>query len=521
MMDDGKSIFGLSRRQFVVGASALAAASSLPGRAAFGASSKSTASYLRRNVENSSTQQTLENYGKAVTAMLKLPGTDPSNWYRQALVHTLDCPHGNWWFLPWHRGYLGWFEEICRKQSGDPAFALPFWDWTAQPYVPPAFIGTALDPTTSIFVDGFDQFTQQYKAPFQAYFESLGAAQRAELTVRGYPTFDSLWSGLESFFFPRSQARANLTFDAPTRQAVSLPTVCSALAPQDFITFGSQPVPQHSGSGGFGILEGQPHNQVHNRVGGFMGEFLSPVDPIFFGHHGNIDRLWDVWTTKQEAAGLPTVPSADEGYQRWVDEPFLFYFDANGQPVAGAKAKAGAYVTIGDFDYSYEPGSATGLDGCNFSSAAQDFGQLPEALMATKAVGLSNAARGRARVPAELVAAASEDQGPVLYAEIAIRPPSKDRDLRYHVLVNPPAEATAVDYESPYYAATLEFFGSPHHLKGPASFLVPLPNVLKKLRAAGELNPERPLDIHVVADHKGIAMKSMEATLESVKLGVF
>ena len=46
--------------------------------------------------------------------MLGLPATDPRNWYRYALIHALDCPHGNWWFLPWHRGYLGWFERICR-----------------------------------------------------------------------------------------------------------------------------------------------------------------------------------------------------------------------------------------------------------------------------------------------------------------------------------------------------------------------------------------------------------------------
>jgi tyrosinase len=58
--------------------------------------------------------------------MLALPPEDPRNWYRHALVHTIDCPHGNWWFLPWHRGYLGWFEQICRELSNDPAFALPY-----------------------------------------------------------------------------------------------------------------------------------------------------------------------------------------------------------------------------------------------------------------------------------------------------------------------------------------------------------------------------------------------------------
>jgi tyrosinase len=52
--------------------------------------------------------------------MLALPPSDPRNWYRQEMIHVLDCPHANWWFLPWHRGYLLHFEEIYRQLSGDP-----------------------------------------------------------------------------------------------------------------------------------------------------------------------------------------------------------------------------------------------------------------------------------------------------------------------------------------------------------------------------------------------------------------
>ena len=37
----------------------------------------------------------------------------------------------------------------------------------------------------------------------------------------------------------------------------------------------------------------------------FFADFLSPVDPIFFLHHANMDRLWDVWTRKQQALRLP------------------------------------------------------------------------------------------------------------------------------------------------------------------------------------------------------------------------
>jgi tyrosinase len=84
--------------------------------------------------------------------MLALPPENTLNWYRNALIHTFDCPHGNWWFLPWHRGYIGWFEKKCRELSGDPEFALPYWDWTEQTKIPPEMFDDVLDPTSDAFI---------------------------------------------------------------------------------------------------------------------------------------------------------------------------------------------------------------------------------------------------------------------------------------------------------------------------------------------------------------------------------
>jgi tyrosinase len=67
----------------------------------------------------------LASYAKGVEAMLKLPADHPHNWFRNAFVHLMDCPHGNWWFYVWHRGYLGYFEQTIRSLSGDADFALP------------------------------------------------------------------------------------------------------------------------------------------------------------------------------------------------------------------------------------------------------------------------------------------------------------------------------------------------------------------------------------------------------------
>lgn len=40
------------------------------------------------------------------------------------------------------------------------------------------------------------------------------------------------------------------------------------------------------------LIESRPHNPVHNIIGGFMTNLESPMDPIFYLHHANIDRLW-------------------------------------------------------------------------------------------------------------------------------------------------------------------------------------------------------------------------------------
>src|SRR5437867_840342 len=82
---------------------------------------------VRQSVAGNNTDPAmLDAYKRAIRAMLQLPPSDPRNWYRQALVHLLDCPHRNWWFLPWHRGYLFHLEQICAQLSNKPDFALPF-----------------------------------------------------------------------------------------------------------------------------------------------------------------------------------------------------------------------------------------------------------------------------------------------------------------------------------------------------------------------------------------------------------
>ena len=284
--------------------------------------------------------------------MLALPPSDPRNWYRQAVVHLLDCPHANWWFLPWHRGYLLHFEEICRDLSGDPEFALPFWDWTSSPRVPDALFDDVLTPTHQLYEESFQTFRPKFEPAISDLWNGLTVAQRDQLTLRGYASPADVWAKLESYFSVRDEARK------PTRDKPDLPDwaqvevgaerVTAALAPKRFEDFGSTPTDHHHQRGTQDTLEAGPHNNIHNALGGgpgLMSELLAPVDPIFWLHHANVDRLWDLWTRRERQAGRTAMP---DDADRWKREPLLFF--------AGGDVVAERYLETSALGYRYSDG---------------------------------------------------------------------------------------------------------------------------------------------------------------------
>jgi tyrosinase len=58
-------------------------------------------------------------------------------------------------------------------------------------------------------------------------------------------------------------------------------------------------------------LESQPHNPIHDLIGGIVDTMQAPIDPIFWLHHANIDRLWSAWAA---AGGGRTQPAATDPY---------------------------------------------------------------------------------------------------------------------------------------------------------------------------------------------------------------
>ena len=273
----------------------------------------------------------------------------------------------------------------------------------------------------------------------------------------------------------------------------------------------------------FSVLEGFPHNKVHNCIGGVgpldpgpygnMTNFLSPVDPIFFLHHSNMDRLWDVWTRKQMRLKLPYLPTGQD-LKTLAQEPFLFYVGGDGKYVG--PTKAGDFFSTDAFDYDYQPGFG------------EDIVQPPSAaLVAQKAAPpIKGAMKGNvASVTVPRAAVQSHLAGTLarpLMAQITLPRPSGNA-REFDVLINAPAGVTQVAADSPYYAGTVAFFGPMmSHMNMPgmrmsndATFAVPLPRTLAAFTAMGAANTAA-LNIRLVPSH---GQGRRAPTLKAVSVG--
>jgi tyrosinase len=521
----------ISRRHVLSGGVALAAAAAPARRGAAVAPVR----YRRWNISDPACPaRVVASYKTAIRAMLALPADDPRNWYRYTLIHTLDCAHGNWWFLPWHRAYLAWFERICRELSGDPEFALPYWDWTSEPRVPKAMFEDVLDPNDRAFIADADAFEARYKDAVAAagYWSMTRNAelalrpspQHAQLLARGLRSAEDLWFHIVKdpsgpMFFDQPHARALSASEAeltvaqapserqPVLVAVSMATLRDALAPRDFISFAGPKAPAHSDLSGFGVLESQPHSLVHeclgggyNGTGGFMRGLMSPVDPIFYLHHANIDRLWDLWMRKQRALGLPILPEGypaapgltprtASDYAAWASEPFLFFVDAKGNSVR--QNIAGAYAEIGDFGYDYAPGSGEGAVTAApppAEVAAAPRKTLPAQLVSSRIAG-KEAARGSVTLPSSLLKRQDDPRQPRPFASVTISVPPH-RHANFDVLI------ASADGVPPVFVGSLLTFGH-HGAEGPVSFLVPLSAALARLQAGQPFSADTTLEIEI------------------------
>ena len=300
-------------------------------------------------------------YARAVQTLQSRPLTDSTSWGFLAAMHGMhpvvwrqfgvidsntplptlvvqrrfwnQCQHQSWYFLPWHRGYLAAFEAIIRDAvvtAGGPAdWALPYWNYSDGARPNARTIPDAFDLPT--LPDGSDN--------------PLRVARRfgdGTTPIQLDPTVVSL-SALQDDAFPGGDSDIPPGFGGPET------------------VFHHGPESDTTNGG----LESLPHNAVHGAIGGVtpggdpndwrdLGLMSMPItaalDPIFWLHHANIDRLWSAWLRDvQEPHGNP-------GETTWLNGPAdrAFVMPQVDQSEWTFTARDVLDTTAAPLDYSYD-----------------------------------------------------------------------------------------------------------------------------------------------------------------------
>ena len=284
-----KTFTGISRRSVVKGSVALA------GLSVLGLSARSVHSQTapRVRMDIATFAQDANRLARFEAAMKQMQDksasnpNDPAGWLANANMHRDFCStpgpsdptqiHFCWWFLAWHRAYISVTERKIRQISGDDSFTYPYWNWSTDRRIPAAYAkhGSSL-------------------AKAVRFTPNRGLNDGEVGLLHDDPAIEQLGVAALSATF----------FEAKTADDIAL-------------SFGGIARPNSEDAYDNNALEATPHGPVHVYVGGQRGNTGGDMsdfetagrDPIFFAHHGNLDRLWEKW--RSDPARRATEPTVD------------------------------------------------------------------------------------------------------------------------------------------------------------------------------------------------------------------
>lgn len=266
--------------------------------------------YVRRNAWNEG--GTLEKnkdlywYAKAVGKMMESNLSDKTSWWFYAAIHGIapntwkgitqypsvkshydhlpadagnykdQCQHATWYFIPWHRGYLIAIERLLRKaiksmKGPYDKWALPYWNYFGgekEKVMPPAFTARKFydkeakaEKDNPLYVERRWYKGGKIVMPIGDGKWDMNAKCQESKIFEG-SVLNGKYGGVKTGFHHK--------FDYDNR----------------------------------GTLEDNPHNFGHYYVGGRTGLMGVPdtaaLDPIFYLHHCQIDRMWAEWNENEE-----------------------------------------------------------------------------------------------------------------------------------------------------------------------------------------------------------------------------
>lgn len=459
-------------------------------------------------------------YARAVAEMQKRPLNDPRGWRYQAAVHDYvreadpnktpsdvlpsdaeqerfwrQCQHSSWFFLPWHRMYLAFFEQIVAatvSQLGGPdGWALPYWNYS----------------------DAADPNARRLPPAFRAERLPDGSNNPLRISKRN----------------PGANAGAVI---AGTRQV----DLENCLEETEFI---SDPMGGAAGFGGprtgrkhkggqddpIGDLESVPHGSMHMAVGGVgIGGWMSTfhtagLDPIFWLHHCNIDRIWSVWMRINR-----NPRNSNPNDAAWLSDIPFYFHDANGEEVRMTCEQV-VETTAPPLEYEYEDvGDPLGgpppspLETARSTRMSEP--RIPEMVGATDEPVTLAGERASTSLPV------SRPTGPASARELAAAPRrvflnvenviSQGVPDSYAVYVNLPSGADP-DAHPEHYAGLLPMFGVAEatdpergHAGNGLRYSLEITKVVRALEAKNDWNPDE-LRVTFVPERPASARESAPA----------
>ncbi len=170
-----------------------------------------------------------------VAAIKQLSPSDVSNLANEHSRLAGAGIHDSDEFLPWHRIFIGYFEDLVQAKNVN--VTLPYWDWWEYP---------------------------SWTSSTSTLFDDSGGGS---MGLFGYTIIESgsPWSYARSFSSSWSTTPADVNLS------------------QTSVTIFSDDI------------EISPHNGGHNFIGGTMATGSSPGDPMFYLHHCMVDKVWGDW----------------------------------------------------------------------------------------------------------------------------------------------------------------------------------------------------------------------------------
>lgn len=190
--------------------------------------------------------------------------------------------HSDFDFLPFHRTYIEGMEDYLMTHGGAQFVPLPKWD-------PDDPAPAEFHPAGGVgFASGVDPDCQTFSCNFGSTGSCLSTINWAPNIT--HPTFLKL-----PVVAGPNNDLCDWPMDPDNPLVAGLPDCCSGGLSR--VVEGQGPNPVSSGY----------HNSVHGAMSGVMGNFRSPITPIFWIWHAYVDDIWKQWEMNCPVVALPAV----------------------------------------------------------------------------------------------------------------------------------------------------------------------------------------------------------------------